>query len=63
VGICGAPIPKGRGGIAESTLEMGTEPPVAGLSVEVPVGTAEAPTGVAEASSEPSRKRKRGFPS
>jgi hypothetical protein len=53
----------------ESTLEEGAEPPVTGLSVEVPAGTAEAPVGAVEAlvgtveaPPEPSRKRK-GFSS
>jgi hypothetical protein len=32
----------------ESAPEASTEPPAAGLSVEVPVGTLEAPAGVVE---------------
>jgi hypothetical protein len=41
--------------------EAGAEPPVTGLSEEVPSGTTEAPTGAAELPFQPSRKRKRGF--
>jgi hypothetical protein len=55
--------PRVEGSASESTLEVGTEPPVTGSSVEVPSGTAEAPVGAVEAPPEPSRKRKWGFSS
>jgi hypothetical protein len=43
------PSPQAEGTAVESTPEAGMEPPAAGLSVEVPVGTAEALAGAVEA--------------
>jgi hypothetical protein len=44
----GLPSPRAEGAAAESTLEVGAEPPVIGSSVRVPTGTAEAPIGTVE---------------
>jgi hypothetical protein len=45
-----APLSSGaEGAAAESTLEMGVEPLVAGSSAKVPTGASEAPVGTAEA--------------
>jgi hypothetical protein len=42
------PSPWAEGAAVELTPEADTEPPAAGLSVEVPAGTAEAPAGAVE---------------
>jgi hypothetical protein len=57
------PSPQAEGAAVELIPEAGTEPPAAGLSVEVPAGTVEVPAGAAEVPPQPLRKRKRGFSS
>jgi hypothetical protein len=42
------PSPRAEGAAMELVPEAGSEPPAAGLSVEVPVGATEAPVGAAE---------------
>jgi hypothetical protein len=55
------PSPRAEGVAVELIPGVSAEAPAAGLTMEAPAGATEVPASAAEASPQPSRKRKRGF--